>query len=118
MARNEILLGDLSERYHLSQDLLDKELSEEHLKEVSIIIADHEIVGPELGLTETEIAAINCDGSTQDLRKLEMLRRWKRKCLWKATYRILTEALLKCNRADHARRVCELLAQSKCYDIE
>ena len=87
------------------------------LREVSIIIDDHEVVGPELGLTEAEITAINCDGSTEDHRKLEMLQIWKRKYSCEATYRVFIEALLKCSRADHAQRVCELLAESKCYDI-
>lgn len=117
MEINDISLQDLKDRYQLSQDQLDKELTEEHLKQVSIIIDDHEIVGPEMGLTEAEITAINCDGNTQDQRNLEMLKIWKRKYHWNATYRMLIEALLKCSRADHAQRVCELLAESKCYDI-
>ena len=32
---------------------------------------------------------------------------------WKATYRKLIEALLKCGREDIAKKVGELLAQSK-----
>ena len=113
MAGPIISLEDLIDKFQLSQKLLGKEVSEEHLKEVSRIIDDHEIVGPELGLTQQEMTAISRDGKTHDLQKVAVLRKWKQKFSWKATFRVLIEALLKCNRADHARQVCELLAQSK-----
>ena len=53
MARPGISLQDLVDTFHLSQDQLDREVSEgteEHLREVARIIDDHEIVGYELGL--------------------------------------------------------------------
>ena len=46
MAGSRISVEDLIEKYTLSQDLLDQEVSEEHLKEVSRIIEDPEIGGP------------------------------------------------------------------------
>ena len=81
---------------------------------MSRIIADHEEVGPELGLTEQEMIAINRDARTHELQKKAMLTRWKQKNAWNATYRTLLEALLKCKRAGDAQKVCKLLAQSKC----
>jgi len=109
MAGLVISLQDLKEKYHLSEDQLNKEVSDEHLRAVSRIIDDHKIVGPELGLTEQEMTAINRDNETHDLKKGAMLRQWKQKYSWKATYKNLVEALLKCSRANDARRVCELL---------
>ena len=106
-------LQDLIEKYHLTPRQLDKEVSEEHLMDVSWIIADHETVGPELGLSDAEITAVNADGRTQQLKKIKMLKTWKQKSAWKATYRRLIEALLKCCRGDNAQKVCELLAPSK-----
>lgn len=108
-----ISLQDLRERYSLSQHLLDKELSDEHLREVARIIDDHEILGYELGLTQSEMAAINRDVRTQELQRLAMLKKWKQKNAWKATYKTLIEALLRCGRGAYARDVCELLTQSK-----
>ena len=92
---------------------LDEEVSEEHLRDVSRIIDDHEIVGCELGLSSAEMEAINRYARTQQLKKVIMLRKWKEKFAWNATYRRLIEALLKCRRVDDAQKVCELLAPSK-----
>ncbi len=83
------------------------------MREVSRIIADHEEVGPYLELTVQEMIAINRDARTHELRKKAMLTRWKQKNAWNATYRTLLEALLKCDRAGDAQKVCKL-AQSKC----
>ena len=110
-----ISLQDVMDKLHLSQDQLDKEVSEEHLTEASNIIDDHEVLGPRLGLTEQEMTAIDRDTKTHDLKKKAMLKKWKQKNAWRATYRTLTEALLKCSRADRARDVCELLAHGKCW---
>ena len=104
---------DLMEKYQLSPHQLDKEVSEGHLMDVSWIIADHEILGRELGLNGAEMTAVNADSSTHQLKKIEMLRTWKQKFAWKATYRQLIEALLKCRKGDDAQKVCELLAPSK-----
>ena len=108
-----ISLQDLIERFQLSPHQLDTELSEGHLGEVSRIIDNHHIVGPELGLSRQEMTTISSDVHGMELQKIEMLRVWKRKCVWRATYRILIEAFLRCNRGDYARKVCELLTQSK-----
>ena len=106
-------LQDLIVKNGLSPHQLDQEVSEEHLRDVSRIIADHEIVGAELGLTTADATAIVSDARTQELQKMEMLKKWKQRFAWKATYRQLIEALLKCGRGDNAQNVCELLVQSK-----
>ena len=113
MAEKGISLQALTDRFHLSQDMLDKEVSEEHLREVSRIIDDHEIVGPELGLSQPQMFAINSDAKTQELRRMKMLEKWKHIFACEATYRKLIKVLLKCRRGDIAQNVCELLVQSK-----
>lgn len=62
--------------------------------------------------------AIKQNAHTHELRKLDMLRKWKEKKAWKATYRIFIEALLSYSKAEHARDVCELLAQSKYFTCD
>lgn len=114
MATPGISLKDLMEKYNLSQDQLDVEVSDEHLREMSGIIDDPEIVGFQLGLTEPEMTAINRDAGTQERQRVYMLRKWKQKRSWRATYRELIEALLKSSRAEQARSVCELLSSSTC----
>ena len=110
MAVAGISLQELKDKFHLSQEQLDAEISDEHLKEASKIIADHEILGAELGLTQEEMTAISLE-KTLELQRLAMLRRWKQKLAWKANYRTLIEAHLKCGRADRARDMCKLLTQ-------
>ena len=112
MAGHEVSLQQLLDTFHLSQDQVDKEVSEDHLREVSGIIDDHQIVGPELRLTNPEMTEIDRDERTHKLKKQAMLRKWKQKFSLNATYCILIKALLKCSTADQARKVCELLAQS------
>ena len=108
-----VSLQDLIDTFELSEDLLKNEMSEEHMNEASRILDDHEIVGYELGLTKAEMTAINADARNQELRRMEMLRRWKQKRTRKATYKKLIEALLCCSRADQATDLCKLLARSK-----
>ena len=110
-----ISLGNLIERFQLSDKQLDASLGEEQLREASRIIDDHEILGPELGLTPAEMTAISSEKTLQ-LQRSAVLRKWKQKFAWKANYRTLIEALLKCSRADLAQEVSEWLAQSKCKD--
>ena len=111
MAESEVSLQDLVERFKLSNHQLDAEVSDEHLRKASRIIADHKILGPEVGLSSAEMTAI--DQQPPEHQRFAMLEKWKQKLDWKATYRKLIEALLRCSRADTARQVCELLTQSK-----
>ena len=108
-----VLVLELLNKLHLSQGQLDVEISDEHLTEASGIIDDHEILGSELGLTEVEMSDINQKHNSPELRRLATLRKWKQKVSWKATYLVLVKALLKKSRADFARDVCKLVAQSK-----
>ena len=117
MAERGISLQDLIDRFHLSQDQLNEEVSTEHLREVFKNIEDHEIVGLELGLTSAEMNTItSSDVNKPELQKLKMLRKWKQKYSWKATYRKFIEGLIKCSRGDHARDVCELLTKRKYHN--
>lgn len=108
-----ISLQDLKKVCHITEDQLDMKISDEHLREVSRIIDDHNTVGPELGLTPQEMAAINHDAKTMEHQKMTMLTKWKQKFAWKATYKMLIEANLKCSRGEDAQKVCELLTQSE-----
>ena len=113
MAGSKISLQDLIERFQLSNDQLNASLCEEQLREASRIVADHETLGPELGLTPDEMTAISSEKTLQ-LKRSAVLRKWKQKYAWMANYRTLVEALLNCSRADLAQEVCEVLVQSKC----
>ena len=87
-------MENLIQKYTLSQDLLDQEVSEEHLQ-VSRIIEDHEIVGPELGLSSQEMTAVCSNVNKQELQKLAMLKRWHQIYVWNVMYGELIIALVK-----------------------
>ena len=104
---------DIYDRFKISEHLLNGELSEKNLLEVSHFI-DHNTLGPELGLTMQDMKDINIDERAEDLRRVATLQKWKEACAFNATYRKLIEALLKCSKAAQAAKVCKLLIQSTC----
>ena len=70
-------------------------------------------VGLYLGLDRSQLSAIDGDSRTVSLKRLGVLQKWKEAFVFKATYRKLVEALLKCNKADTAFKVCEIVAQKQ-----
>ena len=70
-------------------------------------------VGLHLGLTEAQLSAIDVENLTVSLKRLGMLHKWKVRFAFKATYRTLAEALLKCEKADATLLLCKILAQKE-----
>lgn len=53
------------------------------------------------------------DESNEGLRRIAVLKRWKGKFAYNATYEVLVNALLVCDKTDEARKVCEFLAKKQ-----
>ena len=70
-------------------------------------------VGLYLGLDSAELSAIDEDNRTVSLKRLGTLQKWKSRLAFKATYRELITALLKCGKTDQALKVCQILAQKE-----
>jgi hypothetical protein len=92
---------------------INKECSDEDILAFGDICDPWELVGKFLELSEPEISAIAEDNRTASLRRLGVLQKWKSKFAFKATYRVLITALLKCKKADQAWKVCQILAQKE-----
>ena len=107
-------LQDLKARFLLSQNQLGQKFSEDHLMEVSMIIDDHQVLGPHLGLSEPAMATINPNLHIT-LQRMKMLQMWRQKCDWNATYNEIIKILLRLEKAEQARYVCELLTKCKYY---
>lgn len=107
-----ITLQVLMEKFKFSSDQLKVEVSHEHLTKISHLIENHEILGPHLKLLPAEMANIKST-STMASQKLSMLEMWKEKFSYDATYKVLIEACLECNKAKTATCVCQLLTQRK-----
>ena len=112
MTKAGISLQELMDKFDLSHYQLNGEICHEHLMDVARIIDDPESLGLCLGLGLDEVTAIRLE-RTQQLQQSAMLRRWKQRFAWKATYRTLIKALLECERADLAVKVSGLLTQSE-----
>ena len=106
----------LSERFELSTDNTDKEVSDEHVLEIYSQLEKWRLVAAHLGLTKADIEAIECGARPPDeeVMRLHMLQEWKRKKRLDgtATYQVLMNALIKCKCSDSTSLVCKLLSLS------
>ena len=93
----------------VSLQKLDKPCSDEDLITISSDLIQLRTVAPRLGLKEGAIEEIEIDTRTEGEKRLKVLRKWKETYGSRATYRVLIEALLKCNMADLVEKVCCLL---------
>lgn len=103
-------LEDLLARFQISEHQLREKLSDEHLPAIARLVTNHGIVGPELGLTQQEMQAIQVDGQSEEVRRLNTLRKWREKYSINATYQELLKALLNCEMAEQAEKVCIILS--------
>ena len=74
---------------------------------------DWKLTGFHLELTKSDIVAVDEDYRTAEQKRVEMLRKWKEKFAFKATYRVLIEALLSCGKASDAIDACKAIVSSK-----
>ena len=90
---------------------IDSECSDVDIRDFADFCDPWRQVGLHLGLTKGQLNAIDEDNRTVSLKRLGVLQKWKEMFVFKATYRVLIEALLKCGKADTALQVCNTLAQ-------
>ena len=104
-----VTLSDLLKHCGLDEDNLDKEITEDCFHEISRSLSDWRLLAPPL-LTEEEVEAIENDNyRNEELKRKAFLKRLKQKSSIKATYRVLVDALLRVERREDARKLCELL---------
>ena len=106
-------LVELCKRLELSNDNVDKEVSDDHILEIYPQLENWKLVALHLGLTQADIQAIETAAkSDEPLMRVYMLQKWKKKKQLDgtATYQVLLKALIKCNCSESALQVCELLS--------
>ena len=108
-------LMELCKRFELSNDTIDKEISDDHILEIYPQLENWRLVAVHLGLTHIDIQAVVSQATLEgeSLMRVYMLQEWKRKkrLEGKATYQVLLKALIKCNCSASAIQVCELLSE-------
>ena len=92
---------------------IDKECSDEDILAFGDYCDPWRQVGLFLGLNNALLNAIDGDHRTVSLKRLGTLQKWKEKFAFRATYKVLINALLKCEKADQALQVCKILAQKE-----
>ena len=106
-----VTLEDLIVLYGVKN--IDRKCTDEDILALGNFCDPWELVGRFLGLDPPEISGIAEDNRTAPLRRLAVLKSWKSKFTFKATYRALITALLKCGKANLASKVCEILAEKE-----
>ena len=105
-------LMELCKRHRLSNDDINKEVSDEHILAVYPRLEKWKQVAAHLGLTQEDVTVIEGRARTdEELMRMYMLLEWKNRnqINGAATYQVLLEALLKCRCSNSAVEVCTLL---------
>ena len=110
----ELTLQDVAAQAGLKTlDVLDQECSQQVLLRLAKHCVDWQLTGFHLELTKSDIVAVDEDYQTAEQKRVEMLRKWKEKFAFKATYRVFIEALLSCGKASDAIDACRAIVTSK-----
>ena len=107
-------LVELCKRFELSNDDINKEVSDDHILEIYRTLDKWRLVAAHLGLTKADVQAIVSQAALEgeELMRLYMLQEWKAKKTLdgSTTYQVLLEALTKCSCSESALQVCRLLS--------
>ena len=105
-----ITLDELLKEVGLTPKQLEEKCTNEHLHNIALSLKSWRTLAPHLGL---EVDAVDRDAHGEEEKKQKCLESWKAKFAFKATYRVLVEALLKIGNADQAEEVCRLLVSQR-----
>ena len=92
---------------------INTECSKDDILSLASYCDPWQLIGQRLGLTPAQISAIDGDNRNTDLKRLGALQKWKEMCVFKATYRVLVEALIDCGKVQQGSEVCQHLAQKE-----
>jgi len=116
MASRSVTLQDLVYRYSLSDGSLNAPVTDEHIQEISMFMTDWSTVARNL-MDDSTIETVEIDRKNEEDRRHGFLKKWKSQNAFKATYKELIDALLKCRKAVEAEKICELLKPQGEYII-
>ena len=111
-AQGKVTIDELVEVVGLLPEQLDQKCSDDHLYSLSQFL-NWRRIAPYIGLNDTDQSDTERDGKDESDKRLKALQMWKRRFGFKATYRMLVQAYLDIDNADHAERVCRILTPAK-----
>ena len=104
-----ITLDELLKETKICHEKLNQSTSNERLCDIALILTSWRTIAQYLGLSKTDVDAVEQDGKNEQDKRLIALQRWKGKFGFKATYKKLLEVLLLLSMADVAEKICHLL---------
>ena len=106
-------IDDLCTMFELSSEDIDKEVCHDDILEIYHQLEKWEEVAIHLGLTRADIEVIEVKSMRDvQLKRFHMLQMWESKGITTGTvvsYRVLIQALLKCECSSSAISICNLL---------
>ena len=104
--KSPITANELAKKAGLSLESLDFPFRVDHAHILAGFCDPWETIGYHLRLNSAEINAIKEDNSSAEKRRIATLQAWKEKFAYRATYRVLIEALISCGHAQQALDLC------------
>ena len=104
----EVNFEGLVKHYKLADEFLDAELTQKHMLDISLKLADWKKFGRAADLNTAEIEGIQQDGRNEDDRRYKTIEMWHRIKASTATYRALIEILLPIKMVDIVEHVCKM----------
>ena len=98
---------DLIQHCRVDGACLDREVEREHIPQLSCCMLKWELLAPLMKITPADVDSIKGDNHKEEVKTVSFLEVWKQKVSFKATYRVLVESLLKIERVDDAKGICE-----------
>ena len=98
-------------------DQLDRMCEDAHLNKIALWFVDWRGTAPFLGLKETEEEEIDSMKGSARVKKISMLRKWRRKFGKTATYRRLVQVFYDLEDVEVVDSICSLLMSSSEDDL-
>ena len=108
-----ITLDEVLKETKVHPTQVGKPCTTEHLRDIALFLESWQTVASHLGLSTTDVEQVERDAASEEIKRQKVLEMWKNRWAFKATYRVLIEALLKIGHADQAEKVCRLLEPKK-----
>ena len=101
----------LTDKAGIGEQDLEQEISELDLHDLADLCDPWELIGHHLRLKDADISAIKGTyGNSVELQRIKMLKKWRDTNL-RPTYKVLIEALLKCDKVQQALDICRKVKQ-------
>ena len=105
--------GFLRRHYGLNDEVCKEQVSDKHIAEIcSSLCGQWRKLPPYLDLTETAVSDLEREFKTEEERRVGLLKKWKGRKGFEASYTSLIGALLEIDCRSDAEGVCKLLKKS------